>query len=173
VSAGTPQSINRSVCRVTPVWSTGHPPHTATELCPSRPPSPRSSSDLQLCPPFELIFSRRYSVVPSSWTLCGFQTRAVRFTSAWGFRNVCPNRLQFLRLISSSTGTWAVLLHTSWLLTASGYLSWRILPRHRLIKICSCVVIFLDSLAYNKTDLTCQLKVWFAAQFQFLGIPCG
>jgi hypothetical protein len=115
---GINQSINQSLFPVTPVWSTGHPPHTATELCPSLPPSRRSSSDLQLCPPFELISSRCYSVVPSSWTLCVFHPRAVRFTSAWGFRNVCPNRLHVLRLISSSAGTWAVL-HTSWLLTAS------------------------------------------------------
>jgi hypothetical protein len=50
------QSINQSMCPVTPIWSIGQPPHTATELC--------SSSDLQLWPPFEMIFSRCYSVVP-------------------------------------------------------------------------------------------------------------
>jgi hypothetical protein len=39
-------SRNQSEFPVTPIWSIGHPPHTATELCSSLPPSPRSSSDL-------------------------------------------------------------------------------------------------------------------------------
>jgi hypothetical protein len=56
--------MNQSMFPVSPIWSTGHPPHTATELCCLLPPSRRSSSDLQLCPPLELIFSRYYSVVP-------------------------------------------------------------------------------------------------------------
>jgi hypothetical protein len=55
---------NQSMFPVTPIWSIGYPPHTATELCSSLPPSPRSSSDLQLWPPFELIFSRCYSFIP-------------------------------------------------------------------------------------------------------------
>jgi hypothetical protein len=42
---------------VTPIWSVGHPPHTATELCSLLPPSPRSSSDLYLWPPLELTSS--------------------------------------------------------------------------------------------------------------------
>jgi hypothetical protein len=53
----------QSMFRVIPIWSTGHPPHTATERCSSLPRSPRSSSDLQLWPPFELIFSMCCSVV--------------------------------------------------------------------------------------------------------------
>jgi hypothetical protein len=62
-------SINRSMFPVTPIWSIRHSPHTATELFTSLPPSPRSSSDLQLWPPFELIFSRYYSVVPFIFNL--------------------------------------------------------------------------------------------------------
>jgi hypothetical protein len=33
------QSINQSMFPVTPIWSIGHPPHTATEICSSLPPS--------------------------------------------------------------------------------------------------------------------------------------
>jgi hypothetical protein len=147
--------FSQSVFPVTPVWSTGHPPHTATELCPSLPTSPCSSSDLRLWPPFELISSRWYSVVPSSWTLCGFHSRAVRFTSAWGFRNVCPYRLHFLRFISFSTGTWAVP-HRSWLLIVSGHPTWRILRRHRFI-VRLLQVININFLI--KIRFSCKYKV--------------
>jgi hypothetical protein len=148
---------------VIPIWSVGHPPHTATELCSSLPPSPRSSSDLQLWPPLELIFSRYYSVVPFVLNLedsiqdpFGLHRRE--------FSAMCaPTVPIFFRLISSSTETWTVLLHRSRLLIVSGHLTWRILRRQWFIKVCSCVVIFLgtnhDSLAYNKTDLIFELKI--------------
>jgi hypothetical protein len=109
---------------------------------------------------------------------CGFHSRAVQFTSACGFRNVCPNHPHFLCLISSSTGTSAVLLHRSWLLIVSSHLTWRILHRHWFIKVCSCVIIFLDtshdSLAYNKTDLIFELKILILVlSFSFLEFHMG
>jgi hypothetical protein len=55
---------------------------------------------------FQVLFGRLLRLEP-----CGFHSRAVRLTSAWGFRNVCPNRPHFLRLISSSIETWTDLLH--------------------------------------------------------------
>jgi hypothetical protein len=79
-----------------------------------------------------VLFGRPLHLEP-----CGFHSRVVRFTSAWGFHNVCPNHPHFLHFISSFTGTWAILLHRSWLLIVSGHLTWRILHRYRFIKVCS------------------------------------
>jgi hypothetical protein len=99
---------------VTPIWSIGHPPHTANELCSSMPPSPRSSSDLQLG--LHLNWSSPCAIrsSPSSWPLwIPFKSRSVHIGVT--FPQCMPQSNPF----SSSTGTWAVLLHRSWLLIVS------------------------------------------------------
>jgi hypothetical protein len=118
----TAVEIDQSMFPVASIWSTGHPPHTATELCSSLPPSPRSSSDLQLWPPFELIFSRYYSVVPFVLNLVdsvqepfGLHWREV---SAMYAPTIPIFFVWFLLLLGLGT----VLLHRSWLLIVSGHL---------------------------------------------------
>jgi hypothetical protein len=92
-------------------------------------------------PPFELIFSMCYSVVPFVLNLVdsiqepfGSQRRDVSAMHA---------RTNTIFSFSSSTGTLAVLLHTSWLLIVSSHLTWRTVRRHQFIKVCSCVVIYI------------------------------
>jgi hypothetical protein len=98
--------------------------------------------------------------------------------SMCGFCNVCPNHPHFLLLISSSAGTWAIFLPRSWLLIVSGHLTWRFLRRHQLIKVCNYVVAFfdtnLDSLTYNRTDLTLEFKILIIViSFSFVELCIG
>jgi hypothetical protein len=78
----------------TPIWSTGHPPHTATEPCSSLPPSPRTSSDLQLWPPCEVISSRYYSVVP--FVLKASRSDFINFTMSSPLRISSSSRLDLI-----------------------------------------------------------------------------
>jgi hypothetical protein len=150
---------------VTPIWSIGHPPHTATELRSSLQPSPHSST---VWPPFELIFSVCYSVVPFVLNLVDSIQEPFdlhrREVSAVYVPTIPNFFVSFIFLLGLGP-------FSSIILVANSFRPSNL--KNRFIKVYSCVVIFLDtshdSLAYNKTYLTFELKILILVlSFSFL-----
>jgi hypothetical protein len=156
---------------VTRTWSTWHPPHITTKLCSSLPHSQHSSLNLQLWFPSEVITSRYYSVIPFVLNL--LVSIQELFDLCRCVVPTCHNHPHFRHLISTSTGNWDIFLHRSSLLIVSDHLTRRILCKLQLIKVCNCIVAFLDtnhdSLAYNRTDFRLGLKILILVpSFNFL-----